>query len=78
MPLTLTSIIPFILLWLPTTLFFLIIIRKNKKITRQAKLFWSAVVIVTWFQGALVYAIWGLAVKIWDDLFREKSPTPTS
>ena len=71
------TILPFTLIWIPTTLFFLVMIRRNKKITYEAKLFWSIIVVVFWFQGALVYALWGTMAEIWITLFQEKPAQPT-
>lgn len=73
-----SAILPFILLWIPSTLFFLMVVRRNKKITRQARLFWSLIILVTWFQGAIIYAGWGILAQAWDDLFEEKSPSSIS
>jgi len=73
-----SAILPFILLWIPSTLFFLMMVRRNKKITHQARVFWSLIIMITWFQGAIIYAVWGLTVQIWDDLFKEKSSSLTS
>ncbi|HRF97056.1 MAG TPA: hypothetical protein PLZ51_17730 [Aggregatilineales bacterium] len=74
---TINTILPFVLLWIPTTLFFLVMIRRNKNIKQEAKLFWSIIVVVFWFHGALVYAGWGTMAQIWITLFQEKPIQPT-
>ena len=70
------TILPFVVIWIPTTLFFLVMIRRNKNIKHEAKLFWSIIVVVFWFHGALVYALWGTAAQLWMTLFQEKPTQP--
>ncbi len=77
MPLNIYALMPFILLWLSTSLFFVLMVRRNSQITDSAKAFWSIVVVVFWFQGALVYAAWGISAQIWDTSFKKRPIEPT-
>ncbi|MDZ4671886.1 MAG: hypothetical protein SH821_13525 [Phototrophicales bacterium] len=69
MPVNFVSLLPVIVFWLLTSLFFVVMVRRNNQITQSAKTFWSIIVVVFWFQGALVYASWGIMAQVWNTLF---------
>jgi hypothetical protein len=78
MPPSLNALMPFIMLWIVSNGLFLILVIRNTKISRQTKTFWCLIILVSWYNGAILYVLFGLGKTVVDYILEKQAKLATS
>jgi len=78
MPPSLNALMPFILLWIVSNSLFLMLVIRNNKISRQTKIFWCIIILISWYNGASLYVLFGLGKAVVDYTLEKKAKLATS
>lgn len=78
MPPSLNFLMPYILVWVISNALFLMLVIRNNKISRQTKTFWCIIILISWYNGASLYVLFGLGKAVVDYTLEKKATLATA